>query len=243
MGEGDSGRRAFRTADSDYHTVDFTAYITFDAIFDDNNWSASQIWFGIGEGDRGPSNGNIDRSVIGANSVYQILNFNAAGTPAQMYYAQANTALVSGGFTLMPGSGKVYGPGADFVNMSTSALRMLYSADTGNIQFDIDYDYAGDITYSAFTADQTFDVGQIIPTGVKNNWDSFAASRIFFGGDSSTLSGGGNTNDDLVFRDFVVVLNQDAEFAVLPEPSTFGLIAIAAAGLMASRRQRRLRTI
>ncbi len=215
----DSNRNYFRTNDTNYHTTSFTAYVTVTTQLG-GGWGTDRPhpFFGIGTGELGrwsqPDTQFTDTTAYaGKPGYFIVLN---AGVPNEsesgrfhVLRTPDNNATRN---TVYNGTGLVVG------EESTTALRMTFDSVGKTIQFDLDYAYAGDGSYAAFTSDQT--TGTInIAQSVIDGWAGGANSSLYFGGT-------GGTEKPLTF----------SNFAVVPEPRAAFLGAI---GLIVLLRRRR----
>jgi fibronectin type 3 domain-containing protein len=168
-------------ANSDYHTVDFTAEISVIRN------TRQAVFFGMGTGFRGSFNAP-DRKDTGGNP-----NVNNPSIFIEMQDGFNNAALMRNGTGITSASQQV-----SFTAMTTVTspnpmrIRMVYSKVQNTMTYSIDYEYTG-----TFTADQTFTAVDLSP--ISAQWASGARASIVFGaGDSSANTG-------IVFKDLSVV--------------------------------------
>jgi len=226
MGEANNDRDFFRTVDTDYADVGFTAYLTFEARLESSgSWNNSQIFFGLGSG-TATSGGDPDNGVSGAHSSLLLINRGTGSSTGGT--TGANVSYIERIDGASNSSAQVnvdYNGLEDQTQVTTTAMRMTYDAGTGAIQWDLDYDYAGDGTYAAFSSDQSFTSGGGTVSGsIQTAWAGGAEARIWFGGDSDT-----NNSEHLFFRDFEVI--------PVPEPSSLMLMGVAAGVWMLIRKR------
>lgn len=203
-GDGDNARNYLRTVDTDYDTISFTAYIMVTTQLGNSFDADSQLFFGLGTGEPGQY-GVPDRE--NHAGVYLNLNHPDGLSILQLSTASSDTKL----------AGTEYS-GVDTSQVTTTAVKFMHDAAADTVAFEVDYEYAGDGTYAAFTADQT--VGPaVIPAATLASWAAGDARSIVFGGDSDGSS-------DLLVSDFTVV----------PEPATLALLAVAGLTLLPRRR-------
>jgi hypothetical protein len=168
-------------ANSDYHTVDFTAEISVIRN------TRQAVFFGMGTGFRGSFNAP-DRKDTGGNP-----NVNNPSIFIELQDGFNNAALMRNGTGITSASQQV-----SFTTMTTVTspnpmrIRMVYSKVQNTMTYSIDYEYTG-----TFTADQTFTAVDLSP--ISAQWASGGRASIVFGaGDSSANSG-------IVFKDLSVV--------------------------------------
>ena len=181
---GDGGRNYIRTNDGDYATVNFVAEVTFER----NNATAQQVFIGMGTGDIALF-GVPDWSTLVSST------FTSPEQDSLTTWRSANDANQWASGPVIPVVG-------------THRVKMTFDAIAKTMTYAIDLDYAG----GAFAADATATPVNLIhidcPTGCGNpempisadffgpdGWPS-EASRIYFGGDDSTI-----------FRDFSVTVS------------------------------------
>lgn len=204
-GNGDGARNYVRTDDTDYHLVGMTAFLTVQTqlgkSFDDD----SQLFFGLGTGVIGQY-GVPDRQET--DGMY--LNLNNSGGLAAIQMTPAGRSELE----VLD-----YISAADQTQVTVTAVRMIYDLAGGTIQYDVDFDYAGDGTYVAFSADQS--IGPVdIPAATITAWNGGSPSSIVFGGDS-------DDNSRLVVRNLLVI----------PEPATLGVIGLGSMAMVLKRRR------
>ncbi len=204
----DGNRNYFRTNDTNYHTASFTAYITV-TMEVGGGWGVDRPhpFFGIGTADFG----RWSQPDTAIRTSYPDGEITYAGNPGYFIVLNAGVpnALESGrlqGFRQpenLAFANALYDvDGTDLVlgEVSTTALRMTYDAAAQTLQYDLDYAYAGDGSYAAFTSDQS--TGAIpIAQSVIDGWAGGANSSLYFGGT-------GGTEKPLTFSNFTVILDQ-----------------------------------
>jgi hypothetical protein len=203
--DGDGGGNYLRTNETDYDTIGFTAYLTVTTRLGTSFDNDTQLFFGISTGAVGQY-GVPDR--LSNSGVYITVNDeNALGFAVKQ--APSDSTITG-----------IAWSGADTTQQTTTAVRLIYDAVGDTVQYDLDFNYAGDATYAAFSTDQSS--GTVaIPAAVLTGWAGGDNASIFFGGDSD------NTRT-LTVSDFSV--------SVIPEPGTLCLIGAGALALLRRRK-------
>ncbi len=205
-GDGDDARNYVRTDGTEYHQMYLEVYLTVETQLGTSWGDDSQLFLGLGSGEIGEY-GVPDRGE--AHGVYLVLNQEPSGLEVIQPYPEGREELEEWSYI----------GDADQTQVTVTAVRMLYDPVDRTVQYGVDFNYAGDGTYAAFTADQTTDP-VTIPTETMAAWDNGWPSSIVFGGDS-------DSNSDLIVRDMLVI----------PEPATMGLLGIGGLALMLRRKR------
>jgi fibronectin type 3 domain-containing protein len=203
-----NGRNYARTVETDYNTVDFTAFITVRRPIttllvppgnNATNFSRRSVFFGLGTGARNGGGANPDAGTTNASAYVELQNgFNNAARRVQSD-TQANVELA---FNPM-----------NTVSDDSIRIRMQWNSVTTELTFSFDYGY---VPGSPFTADQTLpamsQTSRNFFTAQANEWAAGDRASIFFGGDRG-----------VVFTDLVIDVTQPA---APPVPTSLAVASV-----------------
>jgi fibronectin type 3 domain-containing protein len=161
---GDDGRNYLRTIETDYHTKDFTAFVTVNRPAQIGTAGRPAVFFGIGTAQLKNTAGGPDRGTDNASVAIELQpGFNNASR--RVTGNGINTEL---GYT-----------GMTQVANSALRMRMEYNGTTQQVTFALDYDYDG-----TFVAEQSFTHGIAAQAA---EWFGGDRASIFFGGDRKAV--------------------------------------------------------
>ena len=181
-------RNYLRTNETDYHTNDFTAFVTV------NRTARESVYFGMGTANYGAGMAPD----IGTGNASVLLDL-------QDGFDNASTRILGG-----------TGPDPDATNVETDftsmnsvlglmRLRMTYSALNNTVDYAIDYDPSG-----AFVADQT--LPQVDVSSIRSEWNNGENSAIYFGTQGYVDTG---ARVGMTMSDFEVVVVPEPSVGIL----------------------------
>jgi fibronectin type 3 domain-containing protein len=161
---GDDGRNYLRTVETDYHTKDFTAFVTVNRPAQIGTAGRPAVFFGIGTAQLKNTAGGPDRGTNNASAFIEL----------QAGFDNASRRVTGNGINSELGY-----TGMTQVANSALRMRMEYNGTTQQITFALDYDYDG-----TFVAEQSFTHGIAAQAF---EWFSGDRASIFFGGDRKAV--------------------------------------------------------